>query len=78
MTDAVIFEHPYRGDRWRLEVASHQGRTFANLRRWYERDGDWKPTREGFVFPLEGLWELTEALMRHHGLTVPDGPEMPA
>jgi hypothetical protein len=71
----VIFERVHRGHRWRLEVAAHAGRTFANWRKWYQADGEWKPTREGCTFPLEALWELTASLMAYHGLEAPDGPE---
>lgn len=66
----VLFEHPHRGDIWRLEVTSYQGRRFANWRKWY-RDGDeLKPTRQGATMPLDSLpaieaaisdWRATEA-----------------
>jgi hypothetical protein len=46
---AILFEQPYRGDLWRLEVATHEGRTFGNWRKWY-RDGDTlRPTRQGVI-----------------------------
>ena len=58
MSGAILFEQPYRGDVWRLEIASHEGRTFGNWRKWY-RDGDTlKPTRQGVTIPLERLSEL--------------------
>ncbi len=57
----VLFDHPYRGDVWRLEVASHGGRTFLNWRRWYWVGDDLKPTREGVTIPLERLSELHAA-----------------
>lgn len=74
MTGRVIFEREQRGHRWRLEVATHQGRTFANWRKWYDKGGEWKPTREGCTFSLDGLWELTAALMDAHGLPAPAAP----
>jgi hypothetical protein len=73
--EGVIFEHLHRGHRWLVEVATHNGRTFANVRKWYDAGGTWKPTREGFTMPLTALWELTESLMAHHGLQPPNGPE---
>lgn len=74
MSGTVIFERDHRGHRWRLEVATHQGRQFGNWRKWYESGGEWKPTREGCTFPLEALWELTTGLMAYHGLPVPEAP----
>lgn len=71
MTEAILFEHPHRGHRWRLEVAEHRGRTFANWRKWYDAGGTWKPTREGCTFPVSDLWELTVALMEFHELPAP-------
>lgn len=62
---AILFEQPYRGDLWRLEVATHEGRTFGNWRKWY-RDGDTlKPTRQGVTFPVERLDELQAALTNY-------------
>lgn len=71
----VLFERDYRGDLWRLEVATHGGRRFANWRKWYDANGKWKPTKQGCTFPLDDLWTLTTVLMAHHGLPVPEGPE---
>ena len=59
---AVLFDHPYRGDVWRLEVALHGGRTFLNWRRWYRDGVELKPTREGVTIPLERLADLHEAI----------------
>ena len=69
----LIFETPGRsGETWRLEVVQHNGRTFANLRKWWlDRDGQWKPTKQGATFPRERLsdlrrnieaWEACDAL----------------
>lgn len=60
--NGVIFEQDYRGSVWRLEVSKHQGRTFGNWRRWYWKDGELRPTREGCTIPIERLSELREAL----------------
>ena len=59
---SVLFEQPYRGDVWRLEVAEHDGRTFGNWRKWY-RDGEmWKPTRQGVTIPLDRLFKLGDSI----------------
>jgi hypothetical protein len=56
-----------------LEVTSHQGRQFANWRKWFSGDdGEWKATREGCTFPLETLGALTASLMEYHGLEPPE------
>lgn len=62
---AVLFEQAYRGDMWRLEVATHNGRTFGNWRKWY-RDGETlRPTKQGVTFPVERLDELQSALAEY-------------
>ena len=62
---AVLFEQAYRGDMWRLEVATHNGRTFGNWRKWY-RDGETlRPTKQGVTFPVERLDELQLALAEY-------------
>lgn len=62
MSGAVLFEQQYRGDVWRLEVATHDGRTFGNWRKWYWEGDTLKPTRQGVTIPLERLSELEAAL----------------
>lgn len=62
MSAALLFEHPHRGDVWRLEEASHKGRTFANWRKWCWAGDQLRPTREGCTIPLERLPELEAAL----------------
>ena len=72
MSGAVLFEHRHRGDLWRLEVNTFNGRTFANWRKWYVANDGWKPTRDGCTIPLETLGELTASLMAYHGLEPPE------
>ena len=62
MSGAILFEQPYRGDVWRLEIASHEGRSFGNWRKWYREGDTLKPTRQGVTIPLERLSELHAAL----------------
>jgi hypothetical protein len=58
-----IFAHHYRGDEWRLAIATLDGRRFADLRRWWQSPaGQWCPSRDGFTMPLERLPELHGAL----------------
>lgn len=72
MTD-WLFEHPYRGHLWRLEVQTYRGRTNANLRMWYrDKDGEWHRTKTGVTFPLAKLRELTADLLEHHGIEPPE------
>jgi len=60
---SILFEQPYRGDVWRLEVAEHDGRTFGNWRKWYREGETWKPTRQGVTIPLDRLAELGESVV---------------
>ena len=63
---SILFEQPYRGDLWRLEIVTHNGRTFGNWRKWY-RDGDvFKPTKQGVTIPVERLSLLQSALSNFH------------
>ena len=58
----LLFEQVHRGDVWRLEVCEHEGRIFANWRKWYW-DGDiLRPTRQGVTLPVPRLADLHEAL----------------
>jgi len=58
----ILFEQPYRGNVWRLELSEYNGSTFANWRRWFWKDGKLLPSRDGCTFPVERLPELLEAL----------------
>jgi hypothetical protein len=73
----VIWETPERrGCLWRLEVAQHNGRTFANWRKWWrDADGVLKPTKQGVTFALELLVDLNDAVDGWLASNVPSGPE---
>ncbi len=62
MENHVLFEQKCRGHLWRLEITTHQGRTFGNWRKWFWSETQWRPTREGCVIPLERLPELGQSL----------------
>ena len=74
MTGTILFDQIHRGDLWRLEVASHDGRTFGNWRKWYRKEADWLPTRQGATIPLERLADLHAALTEYLASAPPDGP----
>jgi hypothetical protein len=74
MSDALLFEQLYRGDVWRLEVTSYDGRTFGNWRKWYWKGDTLKPTREGCTIPLERLLDLEAALSRWRAAEAPKPP----
>lgn len=78
MTPAILFEQPYRGDVWRLEVTSYDGRMFLNWRKWYRCGDTLKPSREGVTIPLERLTELAAALDGYLTLNAPDERLEPA
>jgi len=73
----LLFETPGRsGETWRLEVVQHNGRTFANWRKWFrDKEGMLRPTREGVTFALELLVDLNDALDGWLASNVPSGPE---
>jgi hypothetical protein len=72
-----LFETTERGGNlWRLEVVQHNGRTFANWRKWWrDADGVLKPTKQGVTFPPERLSELRRAVAAWEADNTPDGPE---
>ena len=62
MNAQTLLSFPQRGDTVLVEINQHNGKTFANFRKWYP-DGDvLKPTRQGVTIPLEVLPELHKAL----------------
>ncbi|KUR71464.1 hypothetical protein AQZ52_12585 [Novosphingobium fuchskuhlense] len=75
MSKHIIFERMHRGELLRVTQDTYKGTTFANFRRWYPKDGDWKAGSKGVTMPLDALPALTAALMAYHGLEVPDGLE---
>jgi hypothetical protein len=72
-----LFEAPERGGNvWRLEVVHHNGRTFANWRKWWrDADGELKPSRQGVTFPPERLADLRYAIEAWETDNALSGPE---
>lgn len=75
--NVAIFEQCYRGDVWRLEVSTHEGRTFGNWRKWYLDGEALKPTRQGVTIPLERLEELSAGLTAYFAAKSSDEPPSP-
>ena len=73
MSGQVLFEVRHRGNVWRMEIADYQGRTFFNCRKWFPKEGELRPSKEGFTMPLERLHDLREALKTYLGEDDPDG-----
>ena len=73
MTDCILFERPYKGSLWRLEISTYRGRTIAQWRRWYLAEEGWTRTGDGCAFPLESLATLAGALAAHMGQEPPQG-----
>lgn len=73
--DQVVWERTVGHELLRFSIRSYQGRGFAELRRWYRNGDQWRHGAKGCTVPLDALWELTAALMMHHGLAVPDRPD---
>lgn len=71
----LIFEQPYKGHLWRLEISHYRGHARGNWRKWYQDQGEWKPTKEGCTIPLERVPELAGALTAYAATMAPSGPE---
>ena len=53
MNAQTLLSFPQRGDTVLVQINQHNGKTFANFRKWYV-DGDvLKPTKKGVTIPLE-------------------------
>jgi hypothetical protein len=77
MTGPLFETRERAGCLWRLEVVHHNGRTFANWRRWWrDADGVLKPTKQGGTFPPERLLELLAALEAWRDANALSGPEI--
>lgn len=37
----------------RIEVSEYKGKEYINFRRWYEADGEWKPSNKGITLKIE-------------------------
>ena len=62
MNAQTLLSFPQRGDTVLVQINQHNGKTFANFRKWYP-DGDaLKPTKQGVTIPLHALPELHKAL----------------
>jgi hypothetical protein len=62
MNGHILLSVPQRGDTVLVQISEHNGKTFANFRKWYADGGKLKPTRQGVTIPLEALPELHKAL----------------
>ena len=62
MSAHILLSFPHRGDTVLVQINEHNGKTFANFRKWYSDGNALKPTRQGVTIPLEALPELHTAL----------------
>ena len=62
MNAETLLSFPQRGDTVLVQISQHNGKTFANFRKWYSDGDSLKPTRQGVTIPLHALPELHEAL----------------
>lgn len=80
MSEPVLFELAYRGERWRFAVSTYRGgEPRLNCRAFFQTEaGEWWPcsgkSGKGFTMPLERARELGEALMQLPALERAGGP----
>ena len=46
----------------RIGVSEYEGHDFAQVRVWYDKDGDWRPTKKGVTFNIKNIGEVIDAL----------------
>lgn len=77
-TDAVITRfldlRKSAGERLRVELREHRGRTFIDLRNWFlAPDNEWRPSTKGLTLRGDQIPEVVRALMLAGGAIDPHG-----
>ena len=50
-------------DKKRVSVSQFKGKTYVNLREFYEKDGEWLPTKKGITLDLQ-QWSTLKKLVK--------------
>ena len=62
MKDIITEVEKGRDEVIRIEVSDYEGHDFAQVRVWYEKDGDWRPTKKGVTFNVKNIDQIIEGL----------------
>ena len=46
----------------RIGVSEYEGHDFAQIRVWYDKNGDWRPTKKGVTFNDKNIGDVIDAL----------------
>lgn len=71
----VLWEQPAGRDLARFSIREFNGRIFADLRRWFETGGEWKPGKKGCTLPVEHVAVLAPALTAYCRSAGAGGPD---
>jgi hypothetical protein len=61
----VIWEREHRGELLRFSITEHNNSRYADLRRFFQRGGQWLHGNKGCTVPLSALQSLHESLGRY-------------
>ena len=63
-SDEIVYEIATKRDDQviRALVQDYEGRSLLQLRVFYEKDGEWRPTQRGVALPADKLGELEKAV----------------
>ena len=67
----IVWEVEHGSQLIRFTVATYKSRTYAELRRFYTADGEWRHGRQGCTMPLEALPGLHAAIGSYLAAHVP-------
>lgn len=42
----------------RVEASEYKGRFYVSIRKWYEKEGEWKPSPKGITMSMDEWMEL--------------------
>ena len=62
MEEIIIEVEKGRDEVIRVGVAEYEGHDFAQIRVWYEKDGEWRPTKKGVTFNAKNIDQIIEGL----------------
>ena len=72
----VVFSFPKSDDeKIQFALREYQGRYYVDLRLWFQKDGDYRPSKKGLSFSTALMPQLEQGV-RHLGKAVQAAPSL--